>query len=417
MLVSISLLFWLFFFYANIGWIVELSIVIIHHKPTAGRGFLSTPFCYLYGLGAVVMTSALQGLKTYPILVFLCCTAIGAGLQLLFGVLFDKIGVKRWWDYTGNFGSLGGYICLRYSLIWGFLGFLSVMWVNDFVLTLFLGLHRIVRWILLAILLSALFADLVGALMIRAWGVNLKNPVIWYNRSLNAFTLKLSRGLVFLIGEKDEERLKYREILWIFLASSFLGCLVETIFCRFSMGYWMNRSSLVIGPFSMVWGLGILLATVLLRRFQDKPVWQIFLLGTVVGAVFEYVCSVATEMAFGMIFWDYLEFQFNIGGRINLGFSFLWGVAAVIWIKLLYRPVSLFVNMIIKKSGRWLSLAALIFLFVDIAISCMALSRYTERDATVVQESTSDRVMDKLFPDSIMEWIYPKETVHAPEYS
>ena len=414
MLFTLSLLLWLFYFYSLIGWIVESSIVIIFNKPTVGRGFLSLPFCYLYGLGAVVMTVLLQGLKTSPFLLFLCCTLTATLVQLLAGIILDKTNGKRWWDYSRCFCNFRGIICLRYSLIWGFLGFLAVMWVNDFVLTLFIGLNWLVRIIIIVLFVFATLADLLGYLIIRKNGENLKNPLVNFKHNCGIFTGKLSAGLLFLIGEKKEERLRYREILWIYLISSFLGCLVEMVFCRFSMGYWMNRSSLVIGPFSMVWGLGILLCTVLLRRLQDRPVWQIFLLGTVVGAVFEYVCSVATEMAFGMIFWDYLEFQFNVGGRINLGFSFLWGVAAVIWIKLLYKPISRFVNFLIDRSGKWLSVAALIFLFADIVISCMALSRYTAREENPVQSSSTDALMDKLFPDSIMGWIYPKETVHAP---
>ena len=392
---SFSLVAWLFFFYSLIGWTVESSIIIVFDKPAKGRGFISSPFCYLYGLAAVVMTAALQNVKAWPLLLFICCTAIGTLLQLLTALLLKKTGIRQWWDYSGKHLNYKGMICLRYSLIWGLLGFLAVMWVNDFVLTLFIGLGRPAGTVVIILLLCICAGDLIVNLLLHCFG-----------RERN--------GLKFLIGERKEERLQYRAILWIYLISSFLGCMVETIFCRFSMGYWMNRSSLVVGQMSMVWGLGILLATVLLRRFQEKPAWQIFVIGTVIGAVFEYVCSVATEMAFGLVFWDYLDFQFNIAGRINLGFSFLWGVAAVIWIKLLYKPISIFIRFLINKTGRWLSAAALILLFADIIVSCMALSRYTERDVTSVQNAASDALMDQLFPDHIMELIYPKETVHAP---
>ena len=109
----------------------------------------------------------------------------------------------------------------------------------------------------------------------------------------------------------------------------------------------------MIGPFSMVWGLGILLATVLLRRFQDRPVWQIFLLGTVVGAVFEYVCSVATEMAFGMIFWDYLEFQFNIGGRINIGILLAsYAIQVVLLVGLVMLSAKTYRNLLLSDSSK-----------------------------------------------------------------
>lgn len=37
--------------------------------------------------------------------------------------------------------------------------------------------------------------------------------------------------------------------------------IVETVFCRITMGYWMSRSSLVWGPFSIVWGLALALVT------------------------------------------------------------------------------------------------------------------------------------------------------------
>jgi uncharacterized membrane protein len=361
------------------------------------------------------MTAALQDVKAYPVLLFICCIALGTLMQLLTALILKKAGIRQWWDYTGKFLNYKGMICLRYSLIWGLLGFLAVMWVNDFVLTLFIGLGQVAGTVLIIVLLCMCAGDLIGNLLIRCFGKErIPSFLYWFNRILDTFTVKMGNGLKFLIGEKKEDRLQYRAILWIYLISSFLGCMVETIFCRFSMGYWMNRSSLVVGQMSMVWGLGILLATVLLRRFQEKPTWQIFVIGTVIGAVFEYVCSVATEMAFGLVFWDYLEFQFNIAGRINLGFSFLWGVAAVIWIKLLYKPISIFIRFLINKTGRWLSAAALILLFADIIVSCMALSRYTERDVTTRQDAAADALMDQLFPDHIMELIYPKETVHAP---
>ena len=406
MWLSFSLVAWLFFFYSLIGWTVESSIIIVFDKPAKGRGFISSPFCYLYGLAAVVMTAALQNVKAWPLLLFICCTAIGTLLQLLTALLLKKTGIRQWWDYSGKHLNYKGMICLRYSLIWGLLGFLAVMWVNDFVLTLFIGLGRPAGTVVIILLLCICAGDLIVNLLLHCFGRE-RIPAFLYR-------INMGNGLKFLIGERKEERLQYRAILWIYLISSFLGCMVETIFCRFSMGYWMNRSSLVIGQMSMVWGLGILLATVLLRRFQEKPAWQIFVIGTVIGAVFEYVCSVATEMAFGLVFWDYLDFQFNIAGRINLGFSFLWGVAAVIWIKLLYKPISIFIRFLINKTGRWLSAAALILLFADIIVSCMALSRYTERDVTSVQNAASDALMDQLFPDHIMELIYPKETVHAP---
>ena len=43
-----------------------------------------------------------------------------------------------------------------------------------------------------------------------------------------------------------------------------------SIFCRITMGYWMSRSSVVWGPFSIVWGLAMVVATSLLYNYRNR---------------------------------------------------------------------------------------------------------------------------------------------------
>lgn len=95
----------------------------------------------------------------------------------------------------------------------------------------------------------------------------------------------------------------------------------------------MSRSSVLYGPFSIVWGLGCVLLTALLYKYKDRSDRYIFLAGTVLGGAYEYSCSVFTELVFGTVFWDYSHIPFNLGGRINLLFCFFWGIAAVVWLK------------------------------------------------------------------------------------
>ena len=151
---------------------------------------------------------------------------------------------------------------------------------------------------------------------------------------------------------KFAEGCGFYKIFWLFFIGAFLGDIVETVFCRFSMGYWMSRSSLVWGPFSIVWGLAVALATVLLYKDREKPDRHIFLVGTFLGGAHEYICSVFTEIVFGKIFWDYSHLPFNMGGRINLLFCFFWGMAAVVWIKILYPKMSGLMSST-KKPASW----------------------------------------------------------------
>lgn len=74
-----------------------------------------------------------------------------------------------------------------------------------------------------------------------------------------------------------------------------LGDITETIFCRITAGVWMSRSSLVWGPFSIVWGLAIALATWFLYNYRDRSDGFLFAFGTFLGGAYEYICSVFTE--------------------------------------------------------------------------------------------------------------------------
>ena len=80
-----------------------------------------------------------------------------------------------------------------------------------------------------------------------------------------------------------EKQLSLADLLWLFVIGAFLGDVVETIFCRITAGVWMSRSSLVWGPFSVVWGLALVLAAILLRGGEQKSESRIFWFGVILG--------------------------------------------------------------------------------------------------------------------------------------
>ena len=67
------------------------------------------------------------------------------------------------------------------------------------------------------------------------------------------------------------------KLIWVFLVSALLGDIIETLYCRAVGGVWMSRSSVLYGPFSIVWGIGAVVLTMVLSRFVYKPDRYIFL--------------------------------------------------------------------------------------------------------------------------------------------
>ena len=244
----------------------------------------------------------------------------------------------------------------------------------------------------------------------------------------NALTRRIQRRMVnafpnIVEQQKGEEKQEERDpnvfasgccfykLAALFFLGAFLGDITETIFCRITAGVWMSRSSVVYGPFSIVWGLGCAFLTAFLYKYKDKRDSTIFLAGTVLGGAYEYICSVFTELVFGTVFWDYSKIPFNLGGRINLLFCFFWGIAAVVWLKVLYPFFSKWIEKLPKKVGKPMIWIAVVLMTVNIGISALALYRYSDRQVNPKAENVLEEFLDTHFDDTRMDHIYPNAKI------
>ena len=196
------------------------------------------------------------------------------------------------------------------------------------------------------------------------------------------------------------------KLFWIFLICSFVGALVEIVWCYFVMDKLMSRSSLLYGQFSIIWGLGCVLLTILLHKMEGKRDLYIFIIGAVAGGVYEYMCSVITEVLFGVRFWDYSKMALNIDGRINLLFCFFWGLIAVIWIQNIYPMLSHQIEKIPVKIGKPLTWILSVFMVLNIAVSGLALVRGYQRQQNIAAHTVIDELLDEHYTDAYLAQRY-----------
>ena len=169
----------------------------------------------------------------------------------------------------------------------------------------------------------------------------------------------------------------------------------------------MSRSSVIYGTFSIVWGFGAVILTVVLQRLAGKEDRYIFLAGSVLGGVYEYVCSAVTELLFGTVFWDYSKFKFNLGGRINLLYCFFWGIAAVLWMRYGYPLVLKLIKKVRSHIRPWMTAALAVFMAVNMLTSALALARYDARTSGEAPNGQLEVFLDEHFDNARMERIYP----------
>ena len=241
------------------------------------------------------------------------------------------------------------------SVIWGALGFVIMKWGNTLSLSLFHLLPKTLGYAILIILSIVLALDILATIILLSGKSRDEERWIAVDNWLSKLSARLGKRIYTHVDTRIKkaypkatkttvtatsamvfaEGCGFHKVVWLFMIGSFLGDITETIYCRITAGIWMSRSSVVWGPFSIVWGLAIAAATVLLHRYRNKSDGFLFAVGTFLGGAYEYVCSVFTELVFGKVFWDYSTYPLNLGGRINLLYCVFWGIAAVVWMKFL----------------------------------------------------------------------------------
>ena len=428
---TLSQLFSLFFIYSLAGWLLDTAAATIFRREWINKGYLSLPLCPIYGVQAVAFTLFLSELKNRPFFLFLGGMILAAFFTLITAHILERLFHQKWWDYR-HF-QFEGYLSLPAMASCGLGAVVCVRWGNPLFLRLLSHIPEGILRILLMVLGVLLVLDFFGS-SFMVWQMRRRIRRLASAVPLSDIPGELPKSR-HLLGRLLERRLLHAypnlqldqypdltvpakecfaqgccfyKLVWLFLLGSLLGDFTETIFCRLTAGVWMSRSSLVYGPFSIVWGFGCVIFTAFLYRCHDKSDRYIFIAGTVLGGAYEYVCSVLSELLFGTIFWDYSHIPFNLGGRINLLYCFFWGIAAVVWLKGLYPPLSALVERIPKRIGPSVTWLLILFMVFNMAMSGLALARYTERQ-TVASPSAGAlaHYLDSHFPDERMERIYP----------
>ncbi len=422
----IKQMLWLFFCYGFLGWVLETVAATIKRKRFVNRGLLDGPVCALYGFAGMLLTFSLAELRGNWLFLFLGSAIYATVLEWIAGHLLERSRYGKWWDYSSMPFQLDGYICLPYSILWGVLGSVSVQWGSPVLLRLYNMIPATAGKIVIGVLVAVTAVDALGSLIALYGRPGTMPGLERMDSHITVLTGKLQNWISYTTRrrmekfyqpvEKKREKVTsavfaqgagFYKIFLLFFIGAFLGDITETIFCRLTAGVWMSRSSVVWGPFSLVWGIALGAATALLYKYKDRSDRFLFLVGTFLGGAYEYLCSVFTEICFGTVFWDYSKIPFNLGGRINLLYCFFWGIAAVVWMKGLYPHFSKWIEKIPIKPGKVITWLLVVFMAANVSVSAMALARYDQRSSGIAAEASWQQYMDEHYGDEVIARIYP----------
>lgn len=406
--------------YAFLAWCVQVCCGAIRNRRFVNEGFLNLPVNMPCGITAAILLPVLDTLTHRTVLQYLMTVIV----YILVKSLTDQFvqGVSRKTVAPAPKGTRG---------------FVTDAAVAAAILLTYLVVHPVImglvylipRWlertlVLAAVVLTAV--DFVGVL--RTLNTNAATPLGEARKETTQRLADRISGAIWRRLQKAYPGIEAAEVpgperyvfargicfdklVWVFLVSSFLGALIEMVFCRVTAGRWMSRSSVLYGAFSFVWGFGAVVLTVTLQRLADKPDRRIFLAGFVIGGAYEYLCSVFTELVFGTVFWDYSEMPLNIGGRTNVLYCIFWGLLAVVWIKVLFPPMDKGIEKLPPLLGKVATWVVVFFLVCDGLLTAAAMARYTDRQENPAPKNGIDAFLDTAYDDDWMEKHWPNMVV------
>lgn len=114
-----------FWIYSIIGFLLE-TICYTIFKWSGESGILYGPWTPLYGFGAVIIILTtkyvfrnFKGNKFLKLfLIFIFNFIFLSFIELVGGLLIEKLFSITWWDYSSHKYHLGKYVCLDMSLLW-----------------------------------------------------------------------------------------------------------------------------------------------------------------------------------------------------------------------------------------------------------------------------------------------------------
>ena len=453
-------LLWYFVIFSFFGWVASSFRSLLLEKKFSNNGFLTSPFCPMYGFSAVICYTALKPFENSKLILFIGSTLILSALMVVVGVLVEKTLKFKPWDFSSSKFSIGNYITFPYALFLGLLGMLLVgliipvlrtaveaipFWVSLILVLCFCGIIVIdyVFSMITTIRLLRRIAKLKNSSELMDKGateVEIQELEENYNRLFteNILRKRLAHAYPDLthmayvkqinakIEEIKQDNMKeytqtfeskedkpfaygfcFTKLFYLFVIGSFIGTILETIWAFCVDGHFEMRVGMVYGPFIPVYGGGACFLTAALYKLYKLNDTLVFVISAFVGAGFEYFCSWLQEQMFGTVSWDYSDTPFNLDGRTNLMYALIWGFLGLVWVRYLYPGTAKLIEKIPKRAGAIITTFLIVFMAFNGFMSVTATARWTQRTEGVPASNSFEEYLDEKFDNEKMEFLFP----------
>lgn len=178
---------------------------------------------------------------------------------------------------------------------------------------------------------------------------------------------------------------EFMHYVLMFFVASIVGWMWEVGLHLFQYGEFVNRGTLH-GPWLHIYGWGLILLLILLKKTRNRPILT-FLLAILVCGTLEYATGWYLETFKNARYWDYDGFFLNLHGRICLEGLILFGLGGCLFIYFLAPFLDSLFEKIPRKVKVILCIVLSLLYIADFAYS----TKYPNSGDGVSQDFTQEK--------------------------
>lgn len=209
-------------------------------------------------------------------------------------------------------------------------------------------------------------------------------------------------------NSRQDQPITGASLLWLFITGSLLGFLTEGIWHLLRTGTWGFRVATLWGPFCIIYGAGAVVMYLIALRVEGKRLLRQFLAFALAGSAVEYLSSLFQEITFGTVSWDYSHHPINLGGRISLRMTLLWGALGMVLMYLLLPVLLSIFNRLHLSKRSCLSRVFAAFMCINLLWTGIVLMRWQERTVQATPANNAvEAWIDRRWPDERLQERFP----------
>ena len=156
----------------------------------------------------------------------------------------------------------------------------------------------------------------------------------------------------------------FYQLMWLFVLYSFFGWLLGTVAAAARTKKFIDVGFLY-GPYCPAYGITAVVFTIFLSELKGR-IFFLFLGGMILSFILTFFTGFLLEKIFHHKWWDYSRRRHHFGGYVNLPYTALWGVLAVLSIRVINPLFKDLISLIPETAGEIILLIIGIILVIDL---------------------------------------------------